>query len=254
MLQRGFVGAYLSLIVLLPLAAVVAEAFSGGWASSGRPSRTRTPSPRSSSRWSISLVVVAINAVVGTVIAWVLVRDDFRGKSVVNAIIDLPFALPTIVAGLTLIALYGNRGPAPFNVARHQGGRSDRAAVRDPALRGARRSARAARARPRGGGGGRLAGRHQPPGASPDHPAHPSARHPRRSGAGVCPGRRRVRLGGPHLGHHPFDTQVASVFIFSQVESGPLHRRRPRRSRWCCWPSRSWCCWRSPASRVSEAP
>jgi sulfate/thiosulfate transport system permease protein len=65
----------------------------------------------------VSLVVAAVNAVTGTLIAWVLVRDDFHGKSLVNAVIDLPFALPTIVAGLTLLALYGPKGPAPINVA-----------------------------------------------------------------------------------------------------------------------------------------
>jgi sulfate/thiosulfate transport system permease protein len=64
-----------------------------------------------------SLVVVAVNAVAGTLIAWVLVRDSFRGKGFVNALIDLPFALPTIVAGLTLLALYGPRGPIGVNVA-----------------------------------------------------------------------------------------------------------------------------------------
>lgn len=64
-----------------------------------------------------SLVVVAVNAVTGTLIAWVLVRDDFRGKSVVNAVIDLPFALPTIVAGLTLLAVYGPKSPLGFDVA-----------------------------------------------------------------------------------------------------------------------------------------
>ena len=58
-----------------------------------------------------------LNAVLGTITAWVLVRDDFRGKSVVNAIIDLPFALPTIVAGLTLLALYGPTSPVGINVA-----------------------------------------------------------------------------------------------------------------------------------------
>jgi sulfate transport system permease protein len=61
--------------------------------------------------------VVAINAVAGTLIAWVLVRDSFPGKSVVNALIDLPFALPTIVAGLTLLAVYGPRSPLGLNVA-----------------------------------------------------------------------------------------------------------------------------------------
>ena len=53
----------------------------------------------------------------GTITAWVLVRDDFRGKTIVNAIIDLPFALPTIVAGLTLLALYGPTSPIGINVA-----------------------------------------------------------------------------------------------------------------------------------------
>ena len=65
----------------------------------------------------VSLFVAAINAVVGTLIAWVLVRDEFPGKRVVNALIDLPFALPTIVAGLTLLALYGNESPVGINVA-----------------------------------------------------------------------------------------------------------------------------------------
>ena len=61
----------------------------------------------------------------GTITAWVLVRDDFRGKSLVNAVIDLPFALPTIVAGLTLLALYGPRSPVGFAPRVHA--RSDRA-------------------------------------------------------------------------------------------------------------------------------
>jgi sulfate/thiosulfate transport system permease protein len=67
-----------------------------------------------------SLAVVAINVVTGTLIAWVLVRDSFRGKSLVNAIIDLPFALPTIVAGLTLLALYGPESPFGLNIAYTQ--------------------------------------------------------------------------------------------------------------------------------------
>ena len=61
--------------------------------------------------------MVAINAVMGTLIAWVLVRDRFPGKGVVNSLIDLPFALPTIVAGLTLLALYGPDSPFGLNVA-----------------------------------------------------------------------------------------------------------------------------------------
>ncbi len=58
-----------------------------------------------------------MNAVVGTLIAWVLVRDSFRGQNLVNAVIDLPFALPTIVAGVTLLALYGPLSPVGVNAA-----------------------------------------------------------------------------------------------------------------------------------------
>ncbi len=72
--------------------------------------------------FTVSLLIVAINAVMGTLIAWVLVRDDFPGKRFVNALIDLPFALPTIVAGLTLLTLYGPRSPFGINVAYTQAG------------------------------------------------------------------------------------------------------------------------------------
>jgi sulfate/thiosulfate transport system permease protein len=64
-----------------------------------------------------AFVVVGINAVLGTVTAWVLVRDSFPGKALVNAVIDLPFALPTIVAGLTLLALYGPTSPVGVHAA-----------------------------------------------------------------------------------------------------------------------------------------
>jgi sulfate/thiosulfate transport system permease protein len=65
----------------------------------------------------VSLATAAINAVAGTLVAWVLVRDRFPGKSVVNSLVDLPFALPTIVAGLTLLALYGKSSPVGIDVA-----------------------------------------------------------------------------------------------------------------------------------------
>ena len=64
-----------------------------------------------------SLIVVAINGVFGTIVAWLLVRDNFPGKSIVNAIIDLPFALPTIVASLILIQLWGNNSPVGIDFA-----------------------------------------------------------------------------------------------------------------------------------------
>ena len=68
-----------------------------------------------------SLIVAAIGAVMGTLVAWVLVRDSFPGKRFINALIDLPFALPTIVAGLTLIALYGPDSPFGVHLAFTRG-------------------------------------------------------------------------------------------------------------------------------------
>jgi sulfate/thiosulfate transport system permease protein len=116
-LTIGLIAAYLSAIVLIPLAAVLFRSTGEGW--DGFWKAVTSPQAMAALRLSLvgSLVVVAINAVVGTIIAWVLVRDDFRGKHAVNALIDLPFALPTIVAGLTLIALYGSRSPLGINVA-----------------------------------------------------------------------------------------------------------------------------------------
>lgn len=108
---------YLSLIVLIPLAAVVAKAFSSGlgdaWNAIDNPLAIRALIITVVA----SLIVAAIGAVAGTLVAWVLVRDEFPGKSVVNALIDLPFALPTIVAGLTLIALYGPDSPIGVHLA-----------------------------------------------------------------------------------------------------------------------------------------
>jgi sulfate/thiosulfate transport system permease protein len=113
----GVATTYLSLIVLLPLAALVWTAQRGGrhafWKAITEPSAI------ASLRLTLLLAVavVAVNAVAGTLIAWVLVRDSFVGKGLVDALIDLPFALPTIVAGLTLVTLYSANGPLGVDVA-----------------------------------------------------------------------------------------------------------------------------------------
>jgi sulfate transport system permease protein len=65
----------------------------------------------------VALLVALTNAVAGTVIAWVLVRDRFRGRALLNSVIDLPFALPTIVAGLVLLTLYGPDSPVGIHLA-----------------------------------------------------------------------------------------------------------------------------------------
>jgi sulfate/thiosulfate transport system permease protein len=119
-LSRGIVTGYISVIVLIPLAAVVARSTEEGWDTFW----TAVTNPQAIAALKLtliaSLVVVLINAVMGTAIAWVLVRDRFHGKGLVNSVIDLPFALPTIVAGLTLLALYGDDSPLGITVAYTQ--------------------------------------------------------------------------------------------------------------------------------------
>jgi sulfate/thiosulfate transport system permease protein len=113
-LALGVTTLWLSVLVLLPLSAVVLEAVQAAeWrtALSGRSLDALVLT------LVASLIVAAVNAVMGTLVAFALVRDDFRGKGVVNALIDLPFALPTIVAGLTLLALYGPTSPLGINLA-----------------------------------------------------------------------------------------------------------------------------------------
>jgi len=97
---------WLSLLVVLPLAAVVAKgAGSGFW------DAVTNHAALAAIRLTVlsALAVAAINAVMGTLIAWVLVRDSFAGKRIVEAVIDIPFALPTIVGGLVLLTLYGQQ-------------------------------------------------------------------------------------------------------------------------------------------------
>jgi sulfate/thiosulfate transport system permease protein len=116
-LGRGLVGLYLSIIVLLPLAAVLDESLANGIGAFWDAVTGDQALAALKLTVICSLIVVAINGVFGTIIAWVLVRDEFRGKALVNALIDLPFALPTIVAGLTLLTLYGADSPFGVNVA-----------------------------------------------------------------------------------------------------------------------------------------
>jgi sulfate transport system permease protein len=115
-LSAGFVATFLSVVVALPIGALTWSATDGGVAGFWRT----VSSAEAVSSLELTLVVAALaaltNGVLGTVTAWVLVRDSFPGKSVINSVIDLPFALPTIVVGLVLIALYGPRSPIGVNV------------------------------------------------------------------------------------------------------------------------------------------
>ena len=109
-LTMGFTVFYLSLIVLIPLGATFLKTFSAGW---GHFWETVTGARALASyRLSIaaSLVAAAINSVLGLLAAWVLVRYEFPGKRIVDALVDLPFALPTAVAGITLTAMFAGNG------------------------------------------------------------------------------------------------------------------------------------------------
>jgi sulfate transport system permease protein len=116
-LGLGIALTWFSLLVLIPLCLVVIQSIDGGWATF-RETITN-PQTAAALRLTVtqSVIVTAINVVMGTLIAWVLVRDDFPGKRLLEVVIDIPFALPTIVAGLVLLSLYGPESPLGVNVA-----------------------------------------------------------------------------------------------------------------------------------------
>ena len=107
----------MSLIVLIPLAAVAVKAVSSGLGTFWDSVTNSVALDALAITLGAGLIVAAIGAVMGTLVAWVLVRDTFPGKRFLNALIDLPFALPTIVAGLTLLALYGPGSPVGIHLA-----------------------------------------------------------------------------------------------------------------------------------------
>jgi sulfate transport system permease protein len=109
-LTLGYMLFYFGLLVLFPLALLVAKAASGGWAGFWRA--VTSPRAIASLRFTLltSLAAALINAVFGFAVAWVLARYRFPGKRLVDAIVDLPLALPTAVAGVALTALYTDSG------------------------------------------------------------------------------------------------------------------------------------------------
>lgn len=118
----GVATLYLSLIVFIPLAAVVLRANERGVGAFVRAVSAPETVAALSLTVVASLIVVLVNVVTGTLIAWVLVRDSFPGRWVVDTLIDMPFALPTIVAGLVLLTLYGPGSPVGLDLAYKQAG------------------------------------------------------------------------------------------------------------------------------------
>jgi sulfate transport system permease protein len=220
LLAGAYSVAWLTLIVLIPLAAVVVQSLDGGVAAFWDAITSAQAQAAIRLTLIVSLLVAAINAVIGTLIAWVLVRDQFPGKRIVNGLIDLPFALPTIVAGLVLLALYGPNGPVGINVAY------TRIAVLlallfvtlpfvvravQPVLMGLEREAEEAA---------------ESLGARPwtifRRIILPALRPAMLAGVGLAFGRAVGEFGSIVLisGNLPYKTEVASVLVYGQIESG----------------------------------
>lgn len=115
-LSAGLAIAYLGLIVMIPMAALAWAGLSQGATSFWQAITEPETMAALQLTIALSAIIAVVNAVMGTLIAWVLVRYRFPGRGIVDGLIDLPFALPTIVAGLTLLALYGPNSPFGVNI------------------------------------------------------------------------------------------------------------------------------------------
>jgi sulfate transport system permease protein len=117
-LALGLAMLWMSVLVLLPLVAVLVTSTSDGPAAFF--DTVTAPAVAAAIRLTVLTAAAAtvVNTVMGTLVAWVLVRDRFWGRSLLSLVIDVPFALPTIVAGLVLIALYGNSSPIGVDLAQ----------------------------------------------------------------------------------------------------------------------------------------
>jgi sulfate transport system permease protein len=115
-LRVGVATTWLSIIVLMPLAAIVWQSAGGGWEAFWQAITSNGAIQSFRVTLTVSFAVAVINLFFGLLVAWVLTRDDFVGKRLVDAIIDLPFALPTIVASLVMLALYGPNSPVGIHI------------------------------------------------------------------------------------------------------------------------------------------
>jgi sulfate transport system permease protein len=113
---------WMSLVVLLPLAAVVGKAFGGGWHDFSAAVTNAETAAALRLTVGLALGAAVVNAVMGTLVAWVLVRQRFPGAGAFEMVIDLPFALPTIVAGLVMLGLYGPNSPFHLNLVGSRAG------------------------------------------------------------------------------------------------------------------------------------
>jgi len=109
-LSLGFTIFYLALLVLIPLSAIFLKTFTMSWDAFVAAVTSERVMASYRLSFGAALIGAAINVVFGGIVAWVLVRYDFLGKRFIDALVDLPFALPTAVAGITLTSLYSSNG------------------------------------------------------------------------------------------------------------------------------------------------
>ena len=109
-LTLGFTIAYLTLIILIPLSGVAWRTMELGWAEFLTIATDERTVRALQISFGAALLAAAVNVVFGTLVAWVLVRYRFPGRRIVDAAVDLPFALPTAVAGIALAAIYAPNG------------------------------------------------------------------------------------------------------------------------------------------------
>src|SRR6202789_1392590 len=109
-LTLGYTVSYLSLIVLIPLAALVIRGTNQPWAEFKAPAFDTRTLLAWRLTFGTAFIASAVNAFFGLIVAWVLVRYEFPGRRILDALIDMPFALPTAVAGIALTALYAPNG------------------------------------------------------------------------------------------------------------------------------------------------
>jgi sulfate transport system permease protein len=109
-LTLGFSLAYLTLIILIPLSGLVWRSAALGWTDFWAIAMDRRTVKALEISFGTAIIAAAVNVVFGTIVAWVLVRYRFPGRRIIDAMVDLPFALPTAVAGIALTSLYAPRG------------------------------------------------------------------------------------------------------------------------------------------------
>ena len=259
-LAMGFTVFYLSLIVMIPLGAAFLKTFTMGWAQFWET--VTGARALASYRLSIgaSLIAASINSVLGLLAAWVLVRYEFPGKRIVDALVDLPFALPTAVAGITLTAMFAGNGwvgsclePLGIKVAFTWLGvvvaltfiglpfvvRTVQPVLQelDPEIEEAAATLGASRWQSlRASGISRIV-----------------AGVVDRLRAGLRARGRGIRLGDFHLGQHADENRNHAAADRYQVERNTITPARPR-WRWPCWRCLLSCCCSSTCSSGGAAP